>query len=129
MNTTFQKFTLLLAVWPLFTAPLTRAQATRQTTTYRELKTYLDSISAIDTHDHLAPFDSLPIYVQTDHGFGMTLWGLLVAHYGWINPLPRWNPGESFDQWWTQVKPGFDNARATSFYPGNASRVPRLIWC
>ncbi len=116
MNTAFQKSTLLLSVCLLLTAPVTRAQATRQTTTYRELKSYLDSIPAIDTHDHLSPFDSLPIYVQTDHGRGVNLSGILAAHYGWINPLPHWSPGESFDQWWEQFKPGFLNARATSFY-------------
>ena len=71
---------------------LTSAQSTRQTATYRRLKAYLDGISAIDTHDHLAPFDSLLTYATTDSGYGMTLWGVLGAHYGWVNPLPAWKP-------------------------------------
>ena len=32
-------------------------QGTRDTTTYRRIKAQLDAIPAIDTHDHLPPFD------------------------------------------------------------------------
>ena len=35
------------------------AQGTRDTTTYRRFKAALDAIPAIDTHDHLLPFDRL----------------------------------------------------------------------
>jgi predicted TIM-barrel fold metal-dependent hydrolase len=39
-------------------------QGTRDTTTYRRLKTVLDAVPAIDTHDHLWPFDRLPGYFE-----------------------------------------------------------------
>ena len=32
--------------------------------TYARMKAYLDSVPAIDTHDHLWPFDKLPGYVR-----------------------------------------------------------------
>ena len=115
--TFYSLFTVVL-VWPLIliVPRLNAAQAIRETSTYQSLKSYLSSIPAIDTHDHLAPFNHLPTMTQTDRGYGMTLWGLLVAHYGWVNPLPHWKDGESFEEWWVQAKPGFEDARATSFY-------------
>ncbi len=33
------------------------AQDTKDTPTYKRIKGYLDSVPAIDTHDHLWPFD------------------------------------------------------------------------
>src|SRR6184192_3470737 len=42
----------------------------RGSNAYRQLKTYLDSIPAIDTHAHLQPFDQLGI-VETARGRGM----------------------------------------------------------
>ncbi len=90
---------------------------TSQTATCRRIKAYLDSIPAIDTHDHLRPFDRLPGYVQTERGFGMNLFGLLnTSYYQWINPVTPWKPGEKFSEWWAQAKHNFDNARATNFY-------------
>src|SRR5207248_645807 len=41
--------------------------------------------------------------------YGMTLWGVLGAHYGWVNPLPAWKPGMAFDAWWAETKSGFDS--------------------
>jgi hypothetical protein len=48
-------------------------QPTRQTAAYQRIKAYLDSVPAIDTHDHLWPFDKLPGLVETDRGRGMNL--------------------------------------------------------
>jgi predicted TIM-barrel fold metal-dependent hydrolase len=83
----------------------------------RRMKQYLDSIRAIDTHDHLWPFDQLPGYVQTDKGRGMNLSSIWRnSYYTWFNPIEPWKPGGSFDEWWAKAKDDFDNARATSFY-------------
>jgi hypothetical protein len=96
---------------------LAAAQGTRDTTSYRRLKAHLDAIPAIDTHDHLWPFDRLPGYVETEHGRGMNLAGLWRnSYYTWTNPLTPWTPGGKFDDWWQKAKHDFANARATSFY-------------
>src|SRR5439155_21883413 len=90
---------------------------TRETATYRRMKTYLDSVPAIDTHDHLWPFDKLPGYTETERGRGMNLFGLWRnSYYTWINPLTPWQPGMKFDAWWSRARHDFINARATSFY-------------
>jgi hypothetical protein len=93
------------------------AQGTRETTTYRRIKAAIDRVAAIDTHDHLFPFDRLPGYVETDRGKGMTLYGLWrSSYYPQINRLTPWKPGGSFADWWATAKHDFDDARATSFY-------------
>jgi len=92
-------------------------QATRNTTTYRRLKTALDAIPAIDTHDHLWPFERLPGYVQTQAGKGMNLAGLWRnSYFVGVHPLTPWMPGMSFNAWWEAAKHDFDQARATSVY-------------
>lgn len=108
----------IAAVTGLFAMlPAGFAQETRETPTYRRMKAHLDSIPAIDTHDHLWPFDQLPGYVETEHGRGMNLAGLWRnSYYTWYNPLTPWQPGMAFDDWWSQAKHDFDDARATSFY-------------
>ena len=94
-----------------------QAQETRQTVQFDQIKSYLDSVPAIDTHDHLWPFDQLPGYVQTQYGKGMNLFGIWrSSYYTWYNPLTNWQPGMSFRDWWSQSKNDFVNARATSFY-------------
>ncbi|MFL5241108.1 MAG: hypothetical protein ACJ8FY_03290 [Gemmataceae bacterium] len=91
--------------------------ATRETDTYRRIKKYLDSVPAIDTHDHLFPFDKLPGYVETEHGKGMNLYSLWRnSYYTWNNPLTPWQPGGKFEDWWAKAKHDFDNSRAVSFY-------------
>ena len=91
------------------------AQETRQTVQFDQIKSYLDSVPAIDTHDHLWPFDQLPGYVQTQYGKGMNLFGIWrSSYYTWYNPLTNWQPGMSFREWWSQSKNDFVNARATS---------------
>ena len=118
-KTLFQRTVLsLVCLFCVVDAPTTTtAQITRQTDTYRRLKAYLDAVPAIDTHDHLAPFDQLEGYVQTDQGSGMNLCGILSSsYYPEINPLTPWKPGEPFDEWWEHAKHNFVNARATTFY-------------
>lgn len=78
---------------------------------------HLRRIPAIDTHDHLWPFDRLPGYVETDRGKGMNLAGLWRnSYYTWVHPLTPWKPGGSFDDWWAKAKHDFADARTTSFY-------------
>jgi predicted TIM-barrel fold metal-dependent hydrolase len=90
---------------------------TRATETYRRVKQQLDAVAAIDTHDHLWPFDRLPGYVETEQGRGMNLYGVWRnSYYTWFNPLQPWKPGEPFRDWWARARHDFDNARATSFY-------------
>jgi hypothetical protein len=88
---------LVLALVPAATAA---AAGTRDTVTYRRLKAYLDSVRAIDTHDHLWPFDKLPGYQETQYGRGMNLYGLWRnSYYAWNHPLTPWTPGMKFDDW------------------------------
>src|SRR5215467_614400 len=104
--------TLMLCLVP----PLATA-GTRDTDTYRRIKKYLDSVPAIDTHDHLWPFDRLPGYVETEDGRSMTLYGVWAGgYYRWINPLTPWTPRGKYEDWWAKAKHAFPNARATSFY-------------
>jgi len=89
----------------------------KQTETYRRIKTSLDATPAIDTHDHLPPFDLIRGRVQTERGFGMTLQSIWQSsYYTWFNPLSPWPKSGHFDDWWSRAKHDFDNARATSFY-------------
>ena len=107
----------VLLLISLFTAAFVSAAGTRDTATYRRVKGQLDAVPAIDTHDHLWPFEILPGYVETDRGHGMNLASIWRnSYYTGINPLTPWKAGGSFDDWWKLAKHDFDNARATSFY-------------
>src|SRR6516165_3435679 len=78
---------------------------------------HLRRVPAIDTHDHLWPFDRLPGYVETERGRGMNLAGLWHnSYYRWVHPLTPWKPGGKFDDWWARAKHDFADARTTSFY-------------
>jgi predicted TIM-barrel fold metal-dependent hydrolase len=110
------RFLTALACLVLPTA-LAAAQAPKDSATYRRLKAHLDSVPAIDTHDHLWPFDKLPGYVETEHGRGMNLASLWRnSYYTWVHPLTPWKPGMTFDDWWSQAKGDFADARAATFY-------------
>ena len=96
---------------------LTLAQATRQSETYKRIKLKLDAVPAIDTHDHLWPFDRLPGYRETKLGKGMNLasiWG--NSYWTQVGRLTPWQPNMEFDDWWKDAKDDWDNSRATSFY-------------
>jgi uncharacterized protein len=97
--------------------PATPAQAPKDSATYRGLKAHLDAVPAIDTHDHLWPFDRLPGYVETEHGRGMNLASLWRnSYYTWVHPLTPWKPGMKFDDWWARARNDFADARAATFY-------------
>jgi predicted TIM-barrel fold metal-dependent hydrolase len=96
---------------PVFAAP------PRESATYGRIKAAFNAVPAIDTHDHLWPFDRLPGVVETDHGKGMNLAGIWRASYfAGVHRLTPWKPGMPFAAWWAEAKHDFDNARATSFY-------------
>ncbi len=89
----------------------------KQTDTFRRIKSHLDRVPAIDTHDHLKPFAILQGSVRTEDGVGMTLYSLWQSsYYTWIHPLTDWPASGRFDDWWPKAKNDFANARATSFY-------------
>jgi Predicted metal-dependent hydrolase of the TIM-barrel fold len=113
------RFLVLALVVALFTATATPSLADdiKQTELYRRIRAGLDAVPAIDTHDHLRPFDEIPFRDVTDTGKGMTLRGIWQgSYYPWINPLSPWPEGKSFDAWWAKAKHDFADARATSFY-------------
>ena len=92
-------------------------QDTRATATYKRIKASLDAVPAIDTHDHIWPFDELPCFVETDEGRGANLAGLWRnSYYNWTNKITPWQPKQTFDSWWKVAKHDFANARATTFY-------------
>ncbi len=85
--------------------------------TYRRIKAGIDAVPAIDTHDHLWPFERLPGLMVTDRGRGMTLFGLWQSsYYPQVGALTARQPGEAFDPWWARARHDFDNSRATGFY-------------
>jgi predicted TIM-barrel fold metal-dependent hydrolase len=109
---------IALLLLPLvFSTAAAPAQAPRDSATYRRLKAHLDAVPAIDTHDHLWPFERLPGYVETERGRGMNLAGLWRnSYYTWVHPLTPWTPGMKFDAWWTRARSDFADARAATFY-------------
>lgn len=93
------------------------AGGTGATATYAGLKKTLDAVPAIDTHDHLYPWERNTAFVETDRGRGVNLASLwLMSYFGWIHRLTPWTPGDSFENWWRKAKTDFDDARATSMY-------------
>ena len=115
-------------VVPLFVTALAFGQATRDSTTYRRMKVALDAIPAIDTHDHLWPFERLPGLVETERGKGMNLAGLWHSSYfTGVHPLTAWRSGMAFDDWWKRAKNDFATARATSVLSLPVARLHRSI--
>ncbi len=113
-------FTLGL-VWTLVIAgprgTVAMADDVKQTPVYARIKAAIDAVPAIDTHDHLRPFDQLPNQDETDRGRGMTLHSIFAgSYYPGINRLSPWPTGKSFDAWWATARDDFADARATSFY-------------
>jgi predicted TIM-barrel fold metal-dependent hydrolase len=107
---------IIAAAW-LATAACGRAEDIKQTDLYARIKASIDSVPAIDTHEHLRAFDELPGRVRTPQGSGMTLYSIWAgSYYRWTNPLTPWPAEGGFDSWWQKAQHNFDNARATSFY-------------
>lgn len=107
-----------LSLFPLLLAgSLACASDIKRTDVYRRIRAQIDAVPAIDTHDHLQPFPQIPFRDETDRGVGLTLHSVWQgSYYRWINPLAPWPKGASFETWWKEAKPNFDDARATSFY-------------
>ncbi len=94
-----------------------RADDIKRASLYKRIKAAVDAVPAIDTHDHLRPFDQIPKRDQTDRGVGMTLHGLWAESYlPWHTPITPWRAGGSFEEWWPTAQHDFENARAASFY-------------
>ena len=94
-----------------------RADDVKMTDVYKRVRTAVDAVPAIDTPDHLRPFDQIAERNLTDVGRGMTLHSIWRgSYYPWTNPLTPWREAESFDTWWNRAKGDFQDARATSFY-------------
>ena len=97
--------------------PIRRRSQPANNPTYARMKAYLDAVPAIDTHDHLWPFDKLPGLRETENGKGMNLAGLWRNSYlTRVKQLTPWTPGGKFADWWAKAKHDFDDVRATSFY-------------
>ena len=108
---------LLISVLVGIVIPSARAEDVKTTDLYGRIKAAVDAVPAIDTHDHLRPFDQMPNRDQTDRGQGMTLRSIWAGgYYTWVHPLAPWPKDGSFDAWWSEAKHNFDDARATSFY-------------
>ncbi|MCC6231118.1 MAG: amidohydrolase family protein [Verrucomicrobiales bacterium] len=89
----------------------------KSTESYRRIRTHLDRVPAIDTHDHLKPFEIMQGTVQTDRGVGMTLYSMWSSsYYSWIHQVTPWPKSGKFEEWWPLARNDFENARATSFY-------------
>jgi hypothetical protein len=102
---------------PVPAGPELDTVGTRLTRTYRRIKKELDQTPAIDTHDHLWPFDRLRAYRQTAQGKGVNLAGLWQNSYlpGYARITP-WKDGMAFDDWWKSARDDFRNVRSASFY-------------
>jgi uncharacterized protein len=111
----------------LVLAPVIAHAEPTKNPTYVRLKSHLNAIPAVDTHDHLWPFDKLPGYVETDSGKGMNLAGLWRNSYMTrVKPVTPWAPGGKFQDWWAKAKHDFDDVRAVSFYRYQATALKDL---
>ena len=89
----------------------------KQTALYGRIKTSLDAVPAIDTHDHLRAFEEIADRVETTRGRGMTLYSLWAHSYlSRTTPITPWPADRSFATWWQRAQHDFDDAHATSFY-------------
>ncbi|MCC6795088.1 MAG: amidohydrolase family protein [Candidatus Hydrogenedentes bacterium] len=84
---------------------------------YPRIKAEIDKVAIIDTHDHLWPFETLPIFSETDKGWGANLAGIWRnSYYAWNSPLASYAPKQPFAEWWAEAHDDFDNSRGMSFY-------------
>lgn len=97
--------------------PAVRADDVKKTDVYGRIKASIDAVPAINTHDHLRPFEQIGPRDRTDRGEGITLRTIWAgSYYPWINSLEPWPENGSFETWWSKAQHNFANARATSFY-------------
>ncbi len=117
-------FLLMLALLAVFAVDQGLAQThgpatydVKATTVYQRIKTSLDAVPAIDTHEHLRAFNEIPNRVSTPQGRGMTLYSIWQNSYlTRTTHITPWPTDGSFDGWWSQARDDFEDARATSFY-------------
>jgi predicted TIM-barrel fold metal-dependent hydrolase len=115
MRTLCQTLLLLIAI--LVPANSLIAGDTHSTENYKRIKAAINAVPAIDTHDHLWPFDRLPAYTQTKAGKQVNLAGLWRNSYlAGYNAMTPWQENDDFDSWWARGKNDFHNVRALSFY-------------
>ncbi len=109
-------FTVFLSLCE--TLPMTAlADDVKKTELYARIKSSLNAVPAIDTHEHLRPFDQTPAKVNTPRGEGMTLYSIWGSSYiRRTTRLSPWPKNGSFDTWWEKAQYDFDDARATSVY-------------
>src|SRR5947199_10647917 len=104
---------MLILIFVILTHSPIYADDVKVTDVYQRIRSAIDAVPAIDTHDHLRPFDQIAERNTTDVGRGMTLHSIWRgSYYPWTNPLTAWTDGESFDSWWTKSKTDFADARA-----------------
>lgn len=89
----------------------------RENPVWKRIRSYLQAVPAIDTHNHLPPFDQLPGYLETEWGRGMNLASIWKnSYFSWVHPLSAWPAGGPFQDWWREARDDFQNARATGVY-------------
>ena len=89
----------------------------KQTPLYQRIKSSLDDVPAIDTHEHIRGFQSLPNRVSTPRGEGINLFSIWNHSYlKRTTEIAPWPVDGQFDSWWASAASDFDNCRATSFY-------------
>jgi len=84
---------------------------------YPRIKAYLDSVPAMDLHEHLRDFDRLQTHLGLGTARGPNLAGLWKASYlSRIVTFTPWEPDTTFEQWWPKAQKDFVNFRTTGFY-------------
>ena len=74
------------------------ADDVKKTEVYARTKAKIDAVSAINTHDHLMPFDKTGPREETDRGKTIILRSIWEGSYfPWIHSLEPWPKGGSFD--------------------------------
>ncbi|MBI2826555.1 MAG: amidohydrolase family protein [Planctomycetia bacterium] len=105
------------AACALALAARTSAGDIKKSPLYGRIKAAIDAVPAIDTHDHLRPFDQIPNKDETDRGTRMTLHSIFAGSYfPGIHRLTPWPAGKPFDEWWATARNDFRDTRAVSFY-------------
>src|SRR6266498_3303513 len=96
----FRRFSALCTSLALLVPFVTSARGDdiKKTDLYKRIRASLDAVPAIDTHDHLRPFEEIPSRDVTDKGKGMTLHSVWQgSYYPWINPLSPWPEGKPYE--------------------------------
>ncbi len=109
--------TFLVVLQGCLFLPSVEADDVKETDVYGRIKAGIDAVPAINTHDHLRPFEQIAPRDRTEQGEGMTLHSIWAGSYfPWIHSLEPWPQDGSFHMWWSKAQHNFANARATSFY-------------